>query len=308
MSGALYGVIVVFMKRRCVLTSSILREKLKLRRKAGVRNGVRTKMAFPEVPRVIYERNPLELVLCELRFPRILRIDAEIPSQFQDSIRNAFPFYEPRSVLDLPLGLPPEMVKAISQGLSLGGGQKSHDFIDRSRNWTVSLMSDKLTLSCTKYERWEGFKEFLRAPVLALNDIYCPPFYVRVGLRYRDVIKRDSPELVDAAWKDLLKPWIAGPYASDAVEDDIERAAHQVLIRLPDGHARILINHGLVQEVPSGRWAYAIDSDFFDDRQTEYNDVDERLDFFHQHAGRLFRWCIADRLHEAMRPRPVPGP
>ena len=48
-------------------------------------------MAFPEVERVIYERNPLDEVICQLRFPAILKID-EPPIAFQEQIRTRYPF------------------------------------------------------------------------------------------------------------------------------------------------------------------------------------------------------------------------
>src|SRR6266852_706318 len=46
---------------------------------------------FPEFTRVIYQRNPLVEVVCQLRFSPILRIDTDPPAEFQDRIRSAFP-------------------------------------------------------------------------------------------------------------------------------------------------------------------------------------------------------------------------
>jgi hypothetical protein len=40
-------------------------------------------MEFPEAERVIYSRNPLAEVACQLRFPRILALDERIPADFQ---------------------------------------------------------------------------------------------------------------------------------------------------------------------------------------------------------------------------------
>jgi len=37
-------------------------------------------MPFPEVKRVIYEHNPLDKVICQLRFPPILRIECRCSS------------------------------------------------------------------------------------------------------------------------------------------------------------------------------------------------------------------------------------
>jgi uncharacterized protein (TIGR04255 family) len=202
--------------------------------------------------------------------------------------------------------MPPDLASAISHSFQLGGSGKAHDFIDKTKEWTVTLIRDKLTLSCRRYERWEQFTQRLVAPLQALKDIYEPPFYMRIGLRYRDVINRAELKLAEVAWKDLLEAWIAGPYSSGDVEGDIERTAHQILIRLPANDAHVVVNHGLVLEMPKNHLSYAIDSDFFQDGPTEHSDVNARLEFFHQHAGRLFRWCIKDRLHEAMGPRPVP--
>ena len=50
-------------------------------------------MPFPETERVIYEKNPLNKVICQLRYPPILRIDSEVPSKFQDAIIDNFPLY-----------------------------------------------------------------------------------------------------------------------------------------------------------------------------------------------------------------------
>ncbi len=265
-------------------------------------------MAFPDVARVLYRRNPIELAVCQFRFPPILRIDAEIPSQFQERIRGLYPFYEPKSVVPLPLGLPPDVASIFSQSLPFGPGQKRHEFLDAKKQWTVSLDRESLALTCTKYERWEQFKEFLAPPLGALRELYAPSFYVRVGLRYRDVIRRSTLGLADFAWKDLLKPWIAGPFESPDVQDDIQRTAHQISIRLSDSRGQVLVNHGLAQEQGAGEWCYVIDSDFFYEEQTENASAIDRLDFLHIEARRCFRWCITDRLHESMHPEPLPGP
>ena len=58
---------------------------------------VSEKMPFPEAERVVYRQNPLDRVVCQLKFPPILKIEREIPVEFQDRIRKDFPgFYEKR--------------------------------------------------------------------------------------------------------------------------------------------------------------------------------------------------------------------
>jgi hypothetical protein len=42
---------------------------------------------FPESERIIYAKNPLESVICQLRFPAILKISSEPPVEFQETLR-----------------------------------------------------------------------------------------------------------------------------------------------------------------------------------------------------------------------------
>ena len=51
-------------------------------------------MPFPDSERVIYQRNPLLEVICQLRFPSILRIDSEAPAVFQERVRKEYPMYQ----------------------------------------------------------------------------------------------------------------------------------------------------------------------------------------------------------------------
>ena len=47
-----------------------------------------------EYDRVIYKNNPLENVLIQLKFPTMLLIDSKEPEEFQEKIRNSFPYYD----------------------------------------------------------------------------------------------------------------------------------------------------------------------------------------------------------------------
>lgn len=76
-------------------------------------------MLFPESERVIYDQNPLEEVICELRFPQILRIESEAPAAFQDRVRGEYPLVNKRTPLNL--GLPPEVAKIFPLELNIKG-------------------------------------------------------------------------------------------------------------------------------------------------------------------------------------------
>jgi len=265
-------------------------------------------MPFPESPRVIYEKNPLAEVICQLRFPAILRIDSEIPAEYQERLRDEYPIFSEVAHQDVKLNLPPEIEKLVGAGGSMLSfrGRATYDFVSADGLWKVQLSREALTLFTGQYERWEQFKDHLKNAVKALVDVYSPSFYTRVGLRYKDVIRRSSLGLSEVEWSELLKPHIAGELSSADIAEDIVFLANQTRVRMENDETQVLINHGLGTNQDNER-CYLIDSDFSVERRTEVKDALQVLDYFNRQAGRLFRWCITDRLHEAMHPQLLPG-
>lgn len=254
---------------------------------------------IPETPRVFYAKNPLEEVLCQLRFPAILRIDTEPPARFQERLRPAFPVLKESGVAQADVPIPAEVIRFM--GLS---GGAVFNFTSQDENWTAGLSRDFLALSARKYESWELFKRQLDAPLAALLEEYRPAFFTRVGLRYRDVIRRSVLGLDGVPWSKLLKPHVAAELASGA-EDEIEQVAHQFDMRIAGG--RVRVQHGLGKD-PGGEIVYVIDADYFNSERTETGNAIRTLDNFNRIAGHLFRWCIADRLDAAMEPGPDARP
>jgi uncharacterized protein (TIGR04255 family) len=110
--------------------------------------------------------------------------------------------------------------------------------------------------------------------------------------------------LGDVDWRSLLNPTILGELSDPNLSGAIEQVSAQVLFLL-DGRGKLRVRHGLAKSKSSGEICYVIDSDFFTEERTDTTNAIEILDHFNQQAGRLFRWCIQDRLHEAMGPRPI---
>jgi uncharacterized protein (TIGR04255 family) len=48
-------------------------------------------MPFPESPRVFYDKTPLVEVTCQVRYPKLLRIDKQEPVDFQEHIYDKYP-------------------------------------------------------------------------------------------------------------------------------------------------------------------------------------------------------------------------
>ena len=164
---------------------------------------------FPASPRVIYRNNPLKQVICQLRFPPLLRIESAVPADFQEAIRRTFPLLHESRTVDLPPGVPTELAEVVGKALSQ---QVSYNFVTEDGAWSVSLTRDFVALSAAKYERWEQFIERLRPPVEALVRLYDPAFFSRVGLRYQNVLAPAHLGLGDATWAERSMPelhWVS---------------------------------------------------------------------------------------------------
>ena len=267
---------------------------------------------FPSAPRVIYEQNPLTLVVCQLRFNPILRIDTEkAPAAFQERIRHEFPLYREKQLTPDLAQLPDAVQNLLrAAGVQSPKQQSAYDFVSEDETWTVGLTREFLSLSTPKYRRWEEFRGKLQGPLQALLDIYEPSLFIRTGLRYRNVIQRSLLGLEETQWKNLLGPSIAGVFSAKEVAGQVESCQTKMQIRLSDHQGSVQIIHGIAENPDNeNEECYVIDNDFFTDEKTENQDALDVLDNFNRQSGRLFRWCISERLNEAMEPSRVdPAP
>ena len=257
-------------------------------------------MVFPLSDRVHYRANPLVEVICQLRFPPILRIDSENVADFQDAIRQEYPLYsEQEEIPEFPLPEPLADVIKMRHGTNSVKRFTSADDL-----WSVALARNFIALTTKRYERWEGFRSRLRSAVDALETIYKPAFYTRVGLRYIDVIRRTELDLTEVRWSQLLSPNILSELGSD-LEHAVKEVKHEALIGLDDAMGEVRVRHGLTTDATSGEETYHIDADFYTNQRTECNAINDQLDYFKTQAASFFRWCLTERLHNAMAPEPI---
>jgi uncharacterized protein (TIGR04255 family) len=258
---------------------------------------------FPPSPRVLYAKAPLVQVVCQLTFPRLLAIETQAPVAFQERVRHGYPLFERGTAMMLPglQAIPSEIAQIIGSQL----GTQSYNFLTDDRTNVVAIAPDSLTLTCNRYTDWGTFTALLEPPVEALNDIYAPSFFSRIGLRYIDALNRDAIGLEGRPWSDLLNPDLLDRLAFPRFEQSVEVLNHQLQIALPDGSGTMTLRHGYGVVAGHPGNSYLIDFDFFRLSKTEVTDVRQTIDHFHQLSGRAFRWCIRDELHQALQPQPL---
>ncbi len=259
-------------------------------------------MIFSDSPRETYRHNPLKEVICQLRFPPILKITASAPAEFQEKIRSTFPLYSAES----PTESLPKEINELLGAINLPGimGQSVvHKFEDEGKIRSISLNQDFLALSEKKYTRWSDFRGDLEQAEGAFRGEYSPAFYTRIGLRYVDVIDKEALGLGSSQWTDLFNNTFLGLLAAD--EAKMVAASTQILVELPaDVKGFMKVRHGFASTTDKKR-VYMIDSDFFTQERSEPNNAFTTLDQFNRLASKFFRWAISPRLRDAMGPMPI---
>lgn len=263
-------------------------------------------LPFPDTPRVIYRKNPLEQVVCQIRFPSILKIDTQIPAEFQDMIRDEYPMFSETRELAPEFPMPPEILSQLPQEIAdsipiPATNRMNYKFSTSDDKWVVNLTNNFLALTCFEYIQWESFRQHLELPLNILMEIYRPALFSRIGLRYVNVIRRSQLGLEDIEWSNLIQPYIAG-VLSVFDKNSVRGSLSNEEILLSDDAGVVRIIHGLATAKRNNEMVYLIDNDFFFEGNMEITHATERLGYFNNWGRRLFRWAITDRLHESMAP------
>ena len=258
---------------------------------------------FPEAPRVIYDKAPLSRVICQLRFPSVLKIESSIPADFQERIRGRFPVFEKSNQIlpTLPAGIPPNFAELLA-GQAVGA---SNRFATEDGKSTIELSSSSIGFSEGNYTRWEAFRETIDLSLRALIEIYRPAYFTRIGLRYINLVNREKIGLEDAHWASLLSKDISSELSIPFFERNIDEFQKLIRINNPNGQGGFLLQHGIVKDQNATSKVYSIDFDFYHDKRTEVNLALAIADELHRLSGRAFRWAISDLLHSSLGPTAV---
>ena len=247
-------------------------------------------MPMPSSERIVFQRHPIREVICQLRYPTILRLKTEPPAEFQERVQADYPEYE--EVVQT-LGL------EINQTSLSQKTETSHRFWSEDHTRSITISSDFIALSDTNYQGWSAFIKEVRQAQQALQEIYCPNSYKRVGLRYVNVVNRREFGVEGKPWRELLNLELLG-IAGSEVADDLQQTQSESTIRLQGiDEAYVTLRHGLVLE-NNETSVFLIDSDFYTTAQCKEADLEQILNFFHEHAGNLARWWYTNHFQEVL--------
>lgn len=253
--------------------------------------------------RVIYEKNQLVEVICQLRFPTILAIGAKEPVDFQEAVRHEFPRYQLRQDL-----LPPKMMQVPGQPPRLEQQKPiaNHQFMTADGKYRINLSQNFISLTCGEYVCWEDFGRMMDKPLANFIKIYAPAYFERVGLRYLNAISRQALDLEDTPWRDLLEPAYIGLLGREELpERAFTRCSQDTEMAVGGCRMKLHVGPGMVKRGPQQdkEPKMIFDLDVSMGGNIPVNMAAGSMETVHIQAGNIFREAITDTLHDAMEPK-----
>jgi uncharacterized protein (TIGR04255 family) len=253
-------------------------------------------LRFPPQQDIRLQNAPLTEVVCQVRFPPILRIASEHPVEFQEQIRSGFPQLEVEQGIKVqmaPLGTTPPQAQP---------EPRVFRFRSPDGNTLVSLALDFYALSTTAYTHWSDFLDFLLLANRAARKTYKIPYATRIGLRYINQLTPENTKSGDVAeMLDTLRPELTTLLRVEAWDEPLETFSQLVLAGEED--ERLTLRAGFKgQDAP----VFRLDFDCYSEGQIALDNLPSLCDRFHGVIYKAFRWCIREERLAVFGPVPVP--
>lgn len=251
-----------------------------------------------EYPRYKLKRDPLSLVLCQVRFSAIRKMPDFIPD-IQDRLRRkGFPNDASGEDQNLIITQGPGGVETKTQPV------RRDEFRSKDECWAVTLAPDSLVLITTAYDRYKGFHEHMRQALEEVDAVaelnLCQ--VNRIGIRYIDVIQPNPKE----TFRDYVKEPLHG------LQTDVFLDTNQVIqsqttgrtnmgtlsVRVWQNNQGQVIPPDIIQPKPMpmrikaelGKLITLVDTDHFVQGAWDYdlNSVMDTVDELHQGINRAW--------------------
>ncbi len=256
--------------------------------------------------RVIYENNPLIEVIIQYRFPKILALNSKDPIEFQDRIKDEYPIYQLalENQQEISFAINQNNVAAPIPSIIQKQPVRNHTFISSDGTYKINLTNEFISISTLSYRRWEEMIAHLKTPLAAFEEIYKPPFYERIGLRYIDAFSRNELELKGVPWTELINSAWLGAFACTN-EDRVINSGLDAEYFLDQKTARAKIHTGLGTINNNPERVFIVDSDFMKIEMIKPMDGYSVLEYLHNNAKGFISEVIMEKLHLAMKPEIV---
>lgn len=174
------------------------------------------------------EAAPLELVLCQVRWPDLVALQGDIHAAAErfGSLLTGFPLYS--EAQEMSLELSPHGVTQLPSGTV-------YQWSSADRATMVTFAKNFVTFTSKRYVNYEEFSVQLREVVTALSEAVEIPLVERIGVRYFNRIAGDEHL---ARLEELVRPELLGHQALKPATQDAQlvQALTQSLFQVGAGH------------------------------------------------------------------------
>lgn len=240
---------------------------------------------FPTKTEIRLKKSPLDEVICQVKFPPILKIVKESPIEIQEMVRSRFPVFQAEQGLIFKM---PSIGSTEKPGVETP--PKVHRFLTADGKAHLALAPVFYALATKKYTHWGDFLQELDTISQAVVQIYQPAYATRIGLRFINRFAKNNTgcktieELLE-----LFRAELTCLIKTDAWTDPFEM---QSQIVLKDRNAKLAIRTGLGRDKKEA--FFILDFDYFEEGQLDLNKLDQRLERYHSKIYDAFRWCLKD--------------
>jgi len=261
--------------------------------------------------RVVYTHNPIVEALCQARFIRMPELTTP-----EGLISDLASLGYINSPTESPINIHVTVTGALVDSSPVTPPLLSRAFTTEDGMWLVAFNAESVTLACKKdYPGWN----VLMPRFVQLYEVYKKWFSgaktIRLGLRYKDIIDRETLNLAGCPWHELIEPFLLGAlafgaFADDEVitEDHVRSSLTQAAVKLDE--CSLGLNSALMRAtLEPSKTIFLIDADFFktadsgSELAATHTQLKQNLNVLHEHAGALFRRGIKERLHDALGPK-----
>jgi len=252
-------------------------------------------LCFPQREDIRLRRAPLAEVICQVRFPPVLRIASEQPVDFQERIRKRFPQLAVKQdmvVRMAPLEGEPPLAKPEPRIFRF----KSSDGYT-----VVSLALNFYALSTSAYTHWADFLDLLQLVNRAACEVYDLPYAVRIGLRYINhlTLENTGANSVAELWE-ILRSELTALLRSDCWGEPGEML-NQLLLTGEEDEQLTLRSGFRGGEKP----VFLLDFDYYSEGNIPLENLSALCQRYHDVIYNAFRWCIREDKLAVFAPVPV---
>ncbi len=240
---------------------------------------------FPKKQEVQLENAPLEEVICQVKFPPILRISQEIPIDFQDAIRHQFPGLKIEAGISFNI---PSQDKSQEQPFEFT--PRMYRFLSADEKSHVVLTADFFALSNKAYTHWPDFLKIFSDVEKTIINIFQIPYSTRIGLRFVNKFTKEntgcnSMQEILHLFRDeltcLLKVDVWNEpddlFTQIVLNDEPRKFAFRFRFWREEREPNILL-----------------DLDYYEEGQLDLSTSIQRIEGYHNAIYDAFRWSLKD--------------